>query len=223
MNVMKKILILCLVMAWSITGCYEDKGDYDYRNLAEGTIGNVNGSYHVSVGDTLIIEPEIVFDLETKVGLKYEWSVELDSVFSREKNIEYIIPLDAPEQMKWVLQVTDTLSGLTFMTQTMVRVSSLYSDGFLILSEKNGVSSLSFLKRVKGEWARCIYDIYEGIEGVSLDGKPVQIHLHDLGNQTDEHIMLLQDDFYKCLDLDGAEFGKIFGIVERICKCPRRT
>ena len=99
---MKKILILCLVMAWSITGCYEDKGDYDYRNLAEGTIGNVNGSYHVSVGDTLIIEPEIVFDLETKVGLKYEWSVELDSVFSREKNIEYIIPLDAPEQMKWV-------------------------------------------------------------------------------------------------------------------------
>ena len=147
---MKKILILCLVMAWSITGCYEDKGDYDYRNLAEGTIGNVNGSYHVSVGDTLIIEPEIVFDLETKVGLKYEWSVELDSVFSREKNIEYIIPLDAPEQMKWVLQVTDTLSGLTFMTQTMVRVSSLYSDGFLILSEKNGVSSLSFLKRVNG-------------------------------------------------------------------------
>lgn len=47
----------------------------------------------MSVGDTLIIEPEIVFDLETKVGLKYEWSVELDSVFSREKNIEYIIPL----------------------------------------------------------------------------------------------------------------------------------
>ena len=208
MNVMKKILILCLVMAWSITGCYEDKGDYDYRNLAEGTIGNVNGSYHVSVGDTLIIEPEIVFDLETKVGLKYEWSVELDSAFSREKNIEYIIPLDAPEQMKWVLQVTDTLSGLTFMTQTMVRVSSLYSDGFLILSEKNGVSSLSFLKRVKGEWDRCIYDIYEGIEGVSLDGKPVQIHLHDLGNQTDEHIMLLQDDFYKCLDLDGANLEK---------------
>ena len=88
---MRKILILCLVIAWSITGCYEDKGDYDYRNLAEGTIGNVNGSYRVSVGDTLIIEPEIVFDFETKVGLKYEWSVELDSVFSREKNIEYII------------------------------------------------------------------------------------------------------------------------------------
>lgn len=70
------------------------------------------------------------------------------------------------------------------------------------------MSSLSFLKRVKGEWDRCIYDIYEGIEGVSLDGKPVQIHLHDLGNQTDEHIMLLQDDFYKCLDLDGANLEK---------------
>ena len=128
---MKKIqLIIWSILVLCVGACTEDKGDYDYRNLAEGTIGNVNGSYHVSVGDTLIIEPEIVFDLETKVGLKYEWSVELDSVFSREKNIEYIIHLDAPEQMKWVLQVTDTLSGLTFMTQTMVRVSSLYSDGF---------------------------------------------------------------------------------------------
>lgn len=147
MNVMRKILILCLVIAWSITGCYEDKGDYDYRNLAEGTIGNVNGSYRVSVGDTLIIEPEIVFDFETKVGLKYEWSVELDSVFSREKNIEYIIPLDAPEEMKWVLQVTDTLSGLTFMTQTMIRVSSLYSDGFLILSEKKWSVIIKFFEK----------------------------------------------------------------------------
>ena len=147
MNVMRKILILCLVIAWSITGCYEDKGDYDYRNLAEGTIGNVNGSYRVSVGDTLIIEPEIVFDFETKVGLKYEWSVELDSVFSREKNIEYIIPLDAPEEMKWVLQVTDTLSGLTFMTQTMIRVSSLYSDGFLILSGKKWSVIIKFLEK----------------------------------------------------------------------------
>ena len=27
MNTMRKIWILCLVMAWGFTGCYEDKGD----------------------------------------------------------------------------------------------------------------------------------------------------------------------------------------------------
>ncbi|MCQ5178242.1 PKD-like family lipoprotein, partial [Faecalibacterium prausnitzii] len=72
-------------MAWGFTGCYEDKGDYDYRELAHATIGNVKAQYGASVGDTVIIKPEITFDIETKVGLKYEWSVELDSVFSREK------------------------------------------------------------------------------------------------------------------------------------------
>lgn len=206
---MRKILILCLVIAWSFTGCYEDKGDYDYRELAHVTIGNVESQYGASVGDTIIIKPEITLDIEAKVGLKYEWSVKLDSVFSREKDVEYIVPVDAPERMEWVLQVTDTLSGLTVMAQTMVNVRSLYSDGFLILSEKNGVSSLSFLKRTnEGEWDRCIYDIYEGIEGVSLDGKPVQIHLHNLGPSTDEHVMLLQDDFYKCMDLNANNLEK---------------
>lgn len=54
-KVMRKILILCLVIAWSFTGCYEDKGDYDYRELAHVTIGNVESQYGASVGDTIII------------------------------------------------------------------------------------------------------------------------------------------------------------------------
>lgn len=162
-KVMRKILILCLVIAWSFTGCYEDKGDYDYRELAHVTIGNVESQYGASVGDTIIIKPEITLDIEAKVGLKYEWSVKLDSVFSREKDVEYIVPVDAPERMEWVLQVTDTLSGLTVMAQTMVNVRSLYSDGFLILSEKNGVSSLSFLKRTnEGEWDRAFMIFMRG-------------------------------------------------------------
>lgn len=66
MNVMRKIWILCLVMAWGFTGCYEDKGDYDYRELAHATIGNVKAQYGASVGDTVIIKPEITFDIETK-------------------------------------------------------------------------------------------------------------------------------------------------------------
>ena len=211
MNTMRKIWILCLVMAWGFTGCYEDKGDYDYRELTHATIGNVKTQYGASVGDTVIIKPEITFDIETKVGLKYEWSIELDSVFSREKDVEYIVPVDAPKKMEWVLQVTDTLSGLTFMARTMVNVRSLYSDGFLILSEKDGVSSLSFLKRSNGaDWDRCIYDIYEGIEGTSLGGKPVQFFLHELGGDgsAGQHVILLQDDFYKCMDLDAGNLEK---------------
>lgn len=212
---------MCLAIACCFTGCYEDKGDYDYRQLAQATIGNVDGQYGVSVGDTIIIQPEITFDREAPVGLKYEWSVEFDSVFSREKDIEYIVPADAPKQTRWVLQVTDTLSGLVFMTQTVVNVSSLYTDGFLILSEKNGVSSLSFLKREKGKWERCIYDIYESIAGTPLDGKPVQFFLHDLGRggTAGQHLMLLQDDFYKCMDLNAdnlemsLELSKEFQVI----------
>lgn len=208
---MRKLLIICLVVAWSLTGCYEDKGHYDYRELVKVTIENVNNSYNLSPGDTLIIQPDITFGVEGKVGLKYEWLVDLDSLIFREKDVEYIIPADAAAQETWVLRVTDTVNDLTYMKQTFVNVRSLFTEGFLILSEKNGVSSFSFLRRgTSGEWDRFMYDIYEDAEGTSLEGKPVQMFLHDLGRNgtAGEHIMLLQDDFFKCMDLEADNLTK---------------
>ncbi len=229
MNVMRKILILCLVLAWGVTGCYEDKGDYDYKTLAQISIGNIRNSYTLIVGDTLKIEPEIAVDIEAEVGLKYKWTVEFDSLFSNKRDIEYIIPVDAPKEMKLVLQVSDTLSGLTFMTQTIVRVNPLYLDAFIILSEKDGVSSLSALKRSytgnysEEDWDRFFYNIYEGIEGESLKGKPVQIHLHDLGTGTDQHMMLLQDDFNECMDLDADNLKKSLELPKEFQVVPQNA
>ena len=205
---MKRILLLCcFAIALGMVGCYEDKGSYDYKALPTIMIDSVSASYSLVAEDTLRIEPSIHLDMETEVGLKYRWTMELDSVIGTGKDLEYIIPVDAPKEMRLVLTVTDTISQMESMQQVIVRVSSLYVDAFLILSEKNGVSSLSCLKRVDAEYDRMIYDIYENVEGESLTGKPVQIHLHDLGVNTDKHVMLLQDDFSKCMDLDANSMG----------------
>ena len=43
--------------------------------------------------------------------------------------------------------------------------------------------------------------------------------MHNLGPSTDEHVMLLQDDFYKCMDLDAGnletslELSKEFQVI----------
>ena len=60
--------IICIVSfigaALLQTGCYDDKGDYDYHDVNETTIEGINGSYNVTMGvTTLKIDPKVTMTM----------------------------------------------------------------------------------------------------------------------------------------------------------------
>lgn len=71
MNVMKKLfyMLVALVLA---CGCYDDKGNYDYKTLDDLTITLPATSYSLLFGERLQISPTIETDIPGE-DLKYEW------------------------------------------------------------------------------------------------------------------------------------------------------
>ena len=68
---MKKLfyILIALIVA---CGCYDDKGNYDYKPLDELTIALPTNSYSLLFGERLQISPAIETDIPGE-DLKYEW------------------------------------------------------------------------------------------------------------------------------------------------------
>ena len=74
-----KIKILFVVMfLLIITSCYEDKGNYDYKNINEVTVKLPKKYFpNLIMGDPIVIEPEITFkNPKDTAYFKYEWYLE---------------------------------------------------------------------------------------------------------------------------------------------------
>ena len=70
-----RLLILCLAAAL-VTGCYKDKGDYDYRELIAFYIDTAGAktSYTAQLFEQLEINPKVVYGGEA-TNLDYLWKV----------------------------------------------------------------------------------------------------------------------------------------------------
>ncbi len=83
---MKKKLSLLVLFAIALCmGCYDDKGNYDYHEFNEITIGDrgFDTAYILtSFVDTLRISPEINFKLAENTHLKFEWVARSNGVGS---------------------------------------------------------------------------------------------------------------------------------------------
>ena len=71
-----KIKILFVVMfLLIITSCYEDKGNYDYREMNDIEISVETESSSYALGDKVTSKPKLVFTLgKESSDLSYEWT-----------------------------------------------------------------------------------------------------------------------------------------------------
>ena len=142
-----KIKILLTVMSLlAITSCYEDKGNYDYREMNDIEISVETESSFYALGDKVISKPELVFTLgKENSDLSYEWTFD-GHVIGDTKDLEWIADTIASTK-ELRLAVLDNNTGVTYFGSTYISVSSAYaSNGWVVLSEKEGNSTLSFLR-----------------------------------------------------------------------------
>ena len=101
---MKRYKLFVLLFIPLISSCFDDKGNYDYHDFNEVTIGNrgFDTAYLLtSYVDTLRISPELEFKLEENKHLTYEWVARSNAVgfveypISNDRNLVYPMSLSA--------------------------------------------------------------------------------------------------------------------------------
>lgn len=214
------------------TGCFKDLGNYDYKDIDRVEITFNYYGHSSSMGSTLNIEPILVPNInETSEHHTFKWILEGETRDDWNKRtfswvVDKVIPYG-----RLVLEVTDTRTGMMYSNRVSVVITGIYetSDSWMILSDDNGSSLLSFLS-VSGlkykdgsdqlyfSESQLIRDVHAG---TSLGKGPIAIQEHYRGNDRDNGEMYVDDPgnvaiFQKsgAVDLNGETFDKEINFIE---------
>lgn len=148
---MRHIYYLFLLAAVAF-GCYDDKGNYDYAELAEVSIELPAASYSRQVGESLQITPVVTTDIPES-DLAYTWEFEVDtmdvwydyyiSVYEG-KNLDYVMDADLFTEGTYNLRlnVSQTSTGRHFYSEEVaVTVTTEPSHLGLMVLHGDGTST----------------------------------------------------------------------------------
>lgn len=162
----KKIYIIVLVglqALWSLSGCYDDKGNYDYKDIDEikvsfpGSVGD-DGSvkYAQKLGEELSIHPEITYGNPKKLTYKWERYREETGVekeiLSNSKDLDLTLEHGDDAALPWKVgkyslcyTVTDTETNQMVQTLVVLNVRSVTPIGLYVLHGDENESDLAVI------------------------------------------------------------------------------
>lgn len=170
----KYLFILQLVV--SLTACYRDKGNYDYREINEVAISGIEDSYARDIDDNLMIEPSIEGTQYSDLSrFSYAWKFD-DRVVSEEFALDYIVNL-TPGMRRGRFEITDRETGVVTNRDFALNVSSSTAgDLFMILSKSRGKAEMSYM-RLDREDANFAVNYFEERFGRPLGADPQQLEV----------------------------------------------
>ena len=222
-----QIFILCTILL--ATACYKDKGNYDIIEYSK-----INNITHPSVppviqGDTLKLKPAFTWEHPEKDttgnAFEFEWR-QLDSVVSHERNLAYVP--DITGYIMIYLHVKEKATGIVTRFVIQVQVISSYKAGWLLLSNDQGKSVISFVRRdAKRDNNNQLYyeykyfpDIYNQLHpDAPLGNNPLKFASKAFPDYTADEVMLFQgnattylsgSDLSKVIDLRNEFNGNVF-------------
>ena len=151
---MKLKYIISALFAIGIFACYDDEGNYDYQEINEISVDSLKEEYAAyMLADTLRISPIVRFtqDSTTEERFEYSWYLSSKKIteekiikISDKKNLEYHVT--APEGSYYLsLGVKDLKTGVEWLTHSTLRITTLFSNGWLMLGEKEGIAALDMV------------------------------------------------------------------------------
>lgn len=184
---------VCLLL---LSGCLDDKGSYDYKDLNSPTwLINIEEDFI----KTNCYEGEIAKfcghdyfrwkddSIGHEANVRYEWKLNGD-LLSTEADFDIatdsLIKLVGEDPFNengiyGTFSVIDKTTDITFLVKTAIFIYSRYGEGnWLILSEDGDGSKLSFVKRRSGSngvFYELTDNIFKKINGVDIPGKPIEL------------------------------------------------
>lgn len=229
---MKVIFILLIIGLLGLVSCYDDKGNYDYKNINEITVEFPYFYFEQVLGEKLVVEPKLSYSLGDSVGLNlaFEWKF-ADKVVGNERRLEWV--MDTAIQSNLVLRVKNLDNDLVSMASTTVRIGSIYTvnEGYLILSERNNKSLLTFAQLgyktdENGEVViddngneiiefQIVEDIYKRENDEELGTNPLFVREHNADIfPSYGHVTVFQEGGDGSVDLDGTSMRKDILLVD---------
>ena len=142
------ILLISLLTATLLTGCFEDEGNYDYKDLPKVSI-DIDEVYDIALGDVLHIEPKVTLSKEvTNYNLTYRWILE-GEVIGTERVLDWVSDRYTKERSdNLVFEVTDVDNDISYRTGISFSITDKYDvDGYLVLAEKSGKKYLHLIRK----------------------------------------------------------------------------
>ena len=234
---MKIIYITFLfLVTFNFICCYDDKGNYEYKQINDIEISFPDYNFEQVIGETFKLYPKFTYKYKdtANLNLSYKWAIG-ERVIG--ENRQLVWQVDTNEQVEIALYVTNIDDNMVYMGSTIVRPTSIYTwyNSYLVLSEKNGKSILSFVRYDEKENAsgETIYDefdrpvlvnqVYEDIyyneNKDELGSKPLFIQEHIVKIFPSEgHVIVFQEGGQGSVDLDGTSMKKDILLVESFSK-----
>lgn len=203
----KSVLLFVLVLSCIFQGCYEDKGNYSYKEFSDPVVTGIAKFYTVYLGGNYDIRPTIQWTKGELENYTYTWRID-GKVVSREKDLTGKVEgIPVRGNMFSEFVITDEDTGVEYITPFKIAVVSEYAKGWLVLANKDGRGELSLIRNdkvlhsdvchVKGE-----YD---------LPGKVTGLFEHWLpwSDELGQVFVACQDESEYSVELDGNSLRKV--------------
>lgn len=163
------ILILSFPLLWGLAGCYDDQGNYDYKDI--NTVSFVmqpeseNGFYRFKVRTTdydTVFYPAVTQTLlKGEDNLKYLWVVSytedgervVDSVTTKELRLTF--PGQKTKSYSVTFQLTDTTTNVSTYAALSMRTVDPYMESWMVLNGAEGQRRISAIENPDS--LQCVY------------------------------------------------------------------
>lgn len=205
-----KYILLCLSF-FSIVSCYDDLGNYNYKEINEiKVVGGIEKEYSAyTMVSTLKINPKLSFTQDSLPVDRFEYTWYAGSTdFNKAKliklsnslNLDYFIKLPKDSYIL-ELRVKDKETNVEWSTQTNLSVTTLFTNGWLMLGEKDGYVALDMVSIPGGGDTIVTTDLLKNSELPPLKGPRKMISINRPDNpawpQVNGCFMMTDDGTYE--------------------------
>ncbi|WP_298711770.1 PKD-like family lipoprotein [Chitinophaga sp.] len=151
---MKKTAFILLIAA-TLSGCYKDLGNYEYKDVGDIEISNIEEQYARLQRDTLRISPELSFSTPVaESDLEFEWmciqSLSTDEsgkrIIGTSRNLEWEIT-GATGNYNLFYRVRNKKTGVQYHKLFNLEVQTSTYEGWVILSDVEGLARIDMVSR----------------------------------------------------------------------------
>lgn len=206
---MKNYLWILLV-GIVLSACYEDKGNYDYHDINQLTVNQIDSIYSRDQFDTLFINPELKGTLyNDEERFSYEWWVN-GEVVSQDKNLVYKILAPLGKNTCKLIVTDKALETKSYHPFYLQVASSTASDAIVVFCNYKGKAELSFKRLDRNTPFQEVF--YEKVNGESLGRIARQMDQNYYFIDRLAGLFLLTDDGLITLDVNTLKkYGDING------------
>ena len=159
---MKNIMTFLLgIITFSFFACFEDDGNYDYKDLNthEITIRFSSYTYSAYAGEPVVFKPQVIYANEEQKTSgdtnMYKWSYYFDDLgcVCTERDMNVVLSgVELNKAYDGIVIAEDTLTGAYYSQRISFSYTSQYKVGWVILSDNGGKSTLNLVRLQNGEW-----------------------------------------------------------------------